>query len=90
MVKKLNQVLQLILEPQKYHQKSLKEIIKTITEPTSINKDGKNYFEQIINKIEKLNNLKFKKIGIAITGRVDQSGNWYPVNEENLGTLKYL
>ena len=49
---------------------SISEIIKgkykkTITEPTSINKDGKNYFQQIINKIEKLNNLKFKKIGIA-------------------------
>ena len=72
---------------------SISEIIKgnykkTITEPTSINKDGKNYFQQIINKIEKLNNLKFKKIGIAITGRVDHSGNWYPVNEENLGTFK--
>ena len=72
---------------------SISEIIKgkykkTITEPTSINKDGKNYFQQIINKIEKLNYLKFKKIGIAITGRVDQSGNWYPVNEENLGTFK--
>ena len=61
---------------------------KTITEPTSISKIGKNYIQQIEKNIKIVNQLKLKKIGIAITGRVDQSGNWYPVNKENLGTFK--
>ncbi len=72
---------------------SISEIIKgkfkkTITEPTSIKKGGKNYLQQIVNNIEKMNKLKFKKIGIAITGRVDQHGNWYSVNRENSGIFK--
>ena len=61
---------------------------KTITKPTSISKIGKNYIQQIEKNIKIVNQLKLKKIGIAITGRVDQSGNWYPVNKENLGTFK--
>ena len=61
---------------------------KTITEPTSINKIANNYIQQIEKNIKNLNMSKSKKIGIAITGRVDQYGNWYPVNKENLGTFK--
>ena len=72
---------------------SISEIVKgkfkkTITEPTSISKIGENYIQQIEKNIKIINQLKLKKIGIAITGRVDQSGNWYPVNKKNLGTFK--
>ena len=72
---------------------SISEIVKgkfkkTITEPTSISKIGKNYIQQIERNIKNLNIFKSKKIGIAITGRVDQYGNWYPVNKENLGNFK--
>ena len=61
---------------------------KTITEPTSIHKIAYNYIQQIEKNIKNLNISKSKKIGIAITGRVDQYGNWYPVNKENLGSFK--
>ena len=61
---------------------------KTITEPTSIHKIANNYIQQIERNIKNLNIFKSKKIGIAITGRVDQYGNWYPVNKENLGNFK--
>ena len=61
---------------------------KNIDEPTSIKKMGDQYIQQIERNIKDLNVLKSKKIGIAITGRVDRFGNWYPVNKENLGTFK--
>ncbi len=60
----------------------------TKTELTSIYKNNKKYIHQIENIIKNQIESDVKKIGIAITGRVDSEGNWYAVNKKNLGSFK--
>ena len=60
----------------------------TKTEVTSIYKNNKKYISQIENIIQNQIQSNSKKIGIAITGRVDNEGNWYAVNKKNLGSFK--
>ena len=72
---------------------SISEIVKgkfkkNLTKITKIDKKNKNYIYQIIENIDNVKTIKPKKIGIAITGRVDKFGNWYPVNKKNLGSFK--
>ena len=72
---------------------SVSEIIKgkfknTSIEITKVDKKNKNYIYQIIKNIDDISTTKPKKIGIAITGRVDNLGNWYPVNKKSLGIFK--
>ena len=72
---------------------SISEIIKgkfknNLIEITKIDKKNKNYIYQIIENIDNIKTVKPKKIGIAITGRVDKLGNWYPINKNNLGVFK--
>ena len=72
---------------------SISEIVKgkfkkNLTKITKIDKKNKNYIYQIIKNIDEISTTKPKKIGIAITGRVDKLGNWYPVNKNSLGIFK--
>ncbi|MDA9749036.1 ROK family protein [Pelagibacteraceae bacterium] len=72
---------------------SISEIVKgkfknTSMVLTKIDKKNKDYIHQIIKNIDNVKKTKPKKIGIAITGRVDKLGNWYPVNKKNLGSFK--
>ncbi len=58
------------------------------TEKTLAFKNNKTYISQIENIIQNQIDTNTKKIGIAITGRVDNKGNWYAVNKNNLGSFK--
>ena len=56
--------------------------------PSKFYNNSSNYIKDIENVIYDLKPLQNNKIGIAITGRVDSEGNWYAVNNKNLGEFK--
>ena len=64
------------------------KFVKTKKYPSIFYSNSSNYVKDIENVIHDLNPSKKNKIGIAITGRVDSEGNWYAVNNKNLGTFK--
>ena len=64
------------------------KFLNTIQYPSLFYNNSSNYVEDIKNLINDLKPLKKNKISIAITGRVDSNGNWYAVNNKNLGKFK--
>ena len=62
--------------------------VKTKKYPSIFHSNSSNYITDIEGVIRDLNPLKKNKIGIAITGRVDSAGNWFAINNKNLGELK--
>ena len=63
------------------------KVIKTEKFDCNFSKNPKGYINQIEDIIQNHYSNK-NKIGIAISGRVDNNGNWYAVNKKNLGDIK--
>ncbi len=60
----------------------------SITNTSLFENNPSNYVKNIEKLISDLEPKKNTKIGIAISGRVDSVGNWYAVNNNNLGIFK--
>jgi len=64
------------------------KFLNTKKYPSIFYNNSSNYVKNIADVINDLSPLNKNKIGIAISGRVDSYGNWYAVNNKNLGNFK--
>ena len=60
------------------------KIVERREEETDQNASPNSHFETIVGLIQALRKVQQSDIGVAVCGRVDRKGHWYPVNDNTL------